>query len=205
MIVTISRTYGAGAHDIATAAAQQLGYRLFDRELPVVVAARLGTSSDAVESVAERAPSFGERVMQQLGGGVPETAQPGMTTEDDFSEETRRAIEEAVREIAAAGNAIVNGRMAGAILGPRRDILRVFLRAPLAWRVAHVVESLGCSQTAAQEEVTRVDEARRSYAKEHYRFAWGDPRNYELIIDTSRFGIAGSADLLVAAVRAAEA
>jgi cytidylate kinase len=204
MIVTISRAYGSGGHDIAAAAAARLGYRLFDRELPVVVAARLGTSSDAVESVAERGPSFGERVLQQLGGGVPETAQPGMTTADDFSEETRRAIEAAVREIAAAGDAIVNGRMAGAILGARPDILRVFIRAPLAWRVAHVAESWGCSETDAQAEVVRIDEARKWYAKEHYRVAWGDPRNYELVIDSSRFGIAGSADLLVAAVRAAD-
>ncbi len=179
MIVTVSRAYGAGSHDVAAAAAERLGYRLADRELPVVVAARLGTSSDAVESVADRPPSYGERVMQQLGGGVPETAQLGSQTEDDFSVDTRRAIEQAVREIAEAGNVIVNGRMAGAILGPRPDVLRVL--------------------------ILRIDEARRAYAKIHYRVTWGDPRNYDLVLDTSRFGIDGSADLIVAAVRAAEA
>ena len=205
MIVTISRAYGAGAHDIAELVAERLGYRLADAELPVVVAARLGTTSDVVESVAEREPSFGERVMQQLGGGIPETSQPGATTEDDFSVETRRAIEVAVREIAAGGDAIVIGRMASAILGARPDVLRVFLHAPLAWRVAHVAHSLGVGEAVARDEVARVDEARRRYAKEHYRVAWGDPRNYDLVLDTSRFGATGSADVIVAAVRAASA
>jgi cytidylate kinase len=205
MIVTISRTYGAGAHDVAAAAAERLGYRFADRELPVVVAARLGTSSEAVESVADRPPSFGERVMQQLGGGVPETAQLGSQTEADFSIDTRRAIEQAVREIAAAGDVIVNGRMAGSILGPRPDVLRVFIHAPMAWRIAHVSESLGCDVAVARDEILRIDEARRAYAKIHYRATWGDPRNYDLVLDTSRFGIDGSADLIVAAVRALEA
>ncbi|MDB5040391.1 MAG: Cytidylate kinaselike family [Candidatus Eremiobacteraeota bacterium] len=205
MIVTVSRAYGAAAHDVAAAAAERLGYRFADRELPVVVAARLGTSSEAVESVAERPPSFGERVMQQLGGGVPETAQLGSQTEDDFSIDTRRAIEGAVREIAAAGNVIVSGRMAGTILGPRPDVLRVFIYAPMAWRIAHVCESLGCDVALARDEILRIDEARRAYAKIHYRVTWGDPRNYDLMLDTSRFGIDGSADLIVAAVRAVEA
>jgi CMP/dCMP kinase len=205
MIVTVSRMYGAGAHAVSEAAAQRLGYRLADAELPVVVAARLGTSSDIVESVADRAPSFGERVLQQFGGGVPETAQLGSTSEDDFSLETRRAIEDAVREIAAGGNAIINGRMAAAILGSRPDVLRVFLHAPLEWRVAHVAESLGCDAAAARAEIARIDEARRAYAKTYYRFAWGDASKYDLVIDTARFGIDGSAELIAAAVRAAQA
>ena len=205
MIVTISRAYGAGAHDVAAAVAEALGYRLVDDELPVVVAARLGTSSDVVQSVAERSPSFGERVMQQLGGGVPETAQPGTAAEDDFSVETRRAIEDAVRDIAAAGNAIVIGRMAGGILGARPDVLRAYVLAPVAWRIAHVAQSLGIGDAVARDEVARIDEARRRYAKEHYQLAWGDPRNYDLVLDTSRFGTAGSAAIIVAAVRAASA
>ena len=203
MIVTISRAYGASGHDVGAAAASRLGYRLVDDELPVVVAARLGTSSDVVQSVAERAPSFGERVMRQLGGGVPETAQPSAAAEDDFSVETRRAIEDAVREIAAAGDAVVIGRMAGGILGARPDVLRVFVHAPVAWRVAHVAASLDCSEAAARDEIARIDDARRRYAKEHYQAAWGDPRAYDLVIDTSRFGASGSADVIVAAVRAA--
>ncbi|HEY4440575.1 MAG TPA: cytidylate kinase-like family protein [Candidatus Elarobacter sp.] len=205
MIVAISRAYGAGAHDVAAAAAESLGYRLVDRELPVVVARRLGTSEDAVESVEERGPSFGQRVLMQLGGGVPETAQPGVETEDDFSAETRRAIELAVREIAEHGDAIINGRMAGAILGRRADVLRVFLHAPLPWRVSHVAESLGVTESAARAEIVRIDETRKAYVKEHYRIGWGDPSNYELVIDTAWFGIPGSAALLAAAVRAASA
>jgi cytidylate kinase len=33
---------------------------------------------------------------------------------------------------------------------------------------------------------------------------WGDPRIYDLVIDTSRFGVDGTASLIASAVRAAE-
>ena len=201
MIVTISRVYGASAQAVSRHVAELLGYRLVDEQLPVVAAWHLGTSADAVQTVTERPRGFGARVLEQLGGGVPEAVQP--PAEDQFPAETRRAIEQAIRDEAAAGDVVIVGRMASAILGARPDVLRVFVHAPLTWRVAHVAESLGVDEAEARAEIARIDEARRTYAREGYRVTWGDPRNYDLVLDSSRFGVDGSADVIVAAVRAA--
>ncbi len=201
MIVTISRMYGASALAVSRLVAEKLGYRLVDEQLPVVAAWRLGTSADVVQTLSERPRGFGERVMQGLSGGVPEAAQP--PAEDDVPAETRRAIEEAVREEAEAGDAVIVGRMASMILRDRPGVLRVFLHAPLAWRVERVAESLGVDVAAARAEIARIDEARRTYAREGYRVTWGDPRNYDLVLDTSRFGAEGSAQIVVTAVHAA--
>jgi cytidylate kinase len=203
VIVTVSREYGAASQGISAAVADRLGYRLVSRELPVVVAARLGMPADVVETVSERPRPFGERVLDQFSGGVPETSQPGSSVEHDLTAETQRAIEVAVREIAAAGNAVIVGRLAGAILGARPDLVRVFVHAPLAWRVAHVAGSFGCSEREARAEISRIDEARRTYAKEFYQIIWDDRRNYDLMLQSSRFGVDGSAEIIVAAVRAA--
>jgi cytidylate kinase len=203
VIVTVSRAYGSSALAVARAVAEQLGYRLVDRELPVVVALRLGMSEEVVETAQDRPRPFGVRVLEQLGGGMPESAQPASSTDDNLVAETRRATEEAIREAAAAGNAVFVGRMAGSTLADRTDLLRVFLSAPLAWRAGQVAASLGMDEATARAEIARVDEARRTYAKEQYRVTWGDPRNYDLVLDTSRFGVDGSANVIVAAVRAA--
>jgi cytidylate kinase len=202
VIVTISRCYGASSRAVSRRAADRLGYRLVHDELPVVVAARLGMPADVVESVADRPPSFGERVLVQLGGALPETAQPAAPTDTDIATETRRAIEDAVRAVVAGGDVIVLGRMASAILAGSPDVVRVFLHAPLGWRVANVARSLEVSDAVARAEIARIDEARRTYAREGYRVTWGDPRNYDLVVDVSRFGIEGTAELIVAAVRA---
>ena len=202
MIVTVSRAYGASGLEVSRAAAERLGYRLVDKELPVLVALRLGTSADVVETAQDRPRSFGARVLEQLGGGLPEVTQPAAST-DDLVAQTRRVTEEAVRDAAEAGDAVILGRVAGTILSGRPDLLRVFVHAPLAWRAVHVAESLGMDESTARTEIARIDEARRTYAKEQYRVNWGDPRNYDLVIDTSRFGVSGSAGVIVAAVHAA--
>jgi len=201
MIVTISRVYGAGAQAVSRALAQSLGYRLVDDELPVVAASLLGTSADVVQTMAERPRGFGERVLEQLGGGVPEAAQ--LPADDPQPGELRRAIEDAVREEATSGDAVIVGRMASVILADRPGVLRAFIHAPLAWRIAHVVESLHVGEAEARDEIGRIDEARRTYAREGYRVTWGDPRNYDLVLDSSRFGVAGSAAVIAAAVHAA--
>ncbi|BDE07303.1 hypothetical protein WPS_25790 [Vulcanimicrobium alpinum] len=205
MIVTVSRAYGASALDVCRLVAEQTSYRLVNEELPVVVAARLGTSAEMVETVSDRPRPFGQRVLDQLGGALPETAQPSVTTDRDLARETRRGIDALVREIAAEDNAIILGRVAGTILCEWSNVVRVFLSAPLPWRIARVMESLQCDEHTARAEIARIDEARRTYAKEHYRVTWGDPRNYDIVLDTSRFGVTGTATLIVAAVRAASA
>jgi len=201
MIVTISREYGALSLAVSRLVAERLGYRLVDEQLPVVAAWRLGTSAEVVKAVSERPRRYGERVLDQLGGGVPEAAQPPDT--DDFPVETRHAIEAAVREEAAGGDVVIVGRAAGSILAGRRDVVRVYLCAPLAWRAARVAQSLAIGEAAARAEIARIDEARRIYARDGYRVTSGAAKNYDLVIDTSRFGVDGAASIIVAAVRAA--
>ncbi len=204
MIVTVSRSYGAAGNAVVRRAAELLGYRVVDEELEVVVASRLGMPADVVESVGRNPKRFSERVLEELGGGVPETAQPALSFDDQLDVERRRGIERAVREIAEQGeNVMIIGRAAGAILAGRSDLVRVFLKAPLAWRIASIVRQFGVSEDVARAEIARIDEARRAYAREGYRVAWGDPANYDLVIDTARFGVEGAANVLVAAVRAA--
>ena len=201
VIVTFSRAYGALGHAVTREVSQQLGYRIVDDDLPVVVAARLGTSPEMVEGVEVRNVGFGERFLRSLGGAVPEAFQPSVTTED-LDDAAMREIERLIREAADGGSVIVVGRCGNAILAGRPDVVRVFVTAPPAWRAAHITESLGITETQARAEVARVDAGRRAFARDRYDFAWGDPRYYDLVLDVSTFGAPGAAAIVVAAVRA---
>ncbi len=159
--------------------------------------------ADVVESMENRAPGFGERLLAGLSGAVPEISQPAASPAEDLAGAYRREAERVVREVAAAGDAIILGRLGSAILGPRRDLVRVFVYAPIAWRIAYVCASFGCDENAARSEIVRIDEARRAYARDHYRMAWGDLRNYDLAVDTARYGVDGAAQVIACAVRCA--
>jgi cytidylate kinase len=202
MIVTISREYGAAGRAVTRGLAERLGYRLIDDDLPVVVAARLGTSPEVVENEEYRAPTFGERLLQSFSTAVPEAFQPAPPI-DDLPAETQREVERLIREAAAHGDVVIVGRIANAVLGPRPDLLRVFLYAPLDWRVAHIQESLGVSEAVARSEIARVDNNRRAFARDRYQSEWGEPHAYDLLVDVGRFGVERAVALIAAAVEAA--
>jgi len=198
MIITVSREYGAAGRAVTRGLAERLGYRLLDEDLPVVVAARLGTSPEAVESMEHHRTGFGHRLLRSLSVAMPEAFEPAPDVED-LADVTQREIETIIREAAAEGNAIVVGRLGNFVLRDRPDVLRVFLVAPLPWRAAQIAEALGIEEPAARTEIARVDGGRRSYARERYDFDWGDPHHYDLVVDVSRFGVEGTIALIDAA------
>jgi cytidylate kinase len=201
VIVTISREYGTGGRAITRALAERLGYRLVDDDLPAVVAARLGTSPDVVDGVEHKSVGFGARFLRSLTAAVPEAFGP-IVAHDDLSDAALREIERSIREVAQAGDAIIVGRAAHRVLADRGDLVRVFLTAPLPWRVAHVAQSLGVGEGQARAEIARVDGARRAFARERYDALWGDPHQYDLTIDVASFGVDGTVAVVACAVEA---
>lgn len=202
MIVTVSNEYGTGALEVARRAANALGYEYVDQQLPVVVAKLLRVNPEAVEANEDATPTLGRRFLTDLERATPELA--AATAAEPFDEELLRGIQEAVREYAARGDAVIVGRGGSAILGAHSGVLRVFMHAPREWRIAHTRRATGATAERAQAEVDRVDRARFEYLRDWYGLEFGNPRNYDLCIDTSRFGEAQAADLIVAAVRARE-
>ena len=204
MIVTISREYGAGALDVASELAALTGYRLVGEELPRIAATLLGASEEEVAALEGRSPSLAERIIAHLGTASPETLATIAPQADEFEKEVRVAIEAAVRQVAASGDAIIVGRIANMILRDRADLLRVFLHAPVAFRAARVEVSLGVGRAEALGEIARIDAARRRWAKIHYGMEWGAARYYDVTIDVGRFGVSGAAAIIAKAVNEAD-
>lgn len=202
MVVTVTREYGCGAATVARSAAELLGYRYVADELPIAVAARLRLSPEAIRRVEDTPRPLGERILRGLAAAHPEVVPADEVQDIDTAYVSE--IERAVREAAGGGDCVILGRIAGMILRDRPDLVRIFLRAPLAWRIEQVVATLHIDARTARAEIERVDAARRQYARDRYRIDWNDAIHYDAVFDVSRFGGAGTVELLVAAVRAAE-
>jgi cytidylate kinase len=199
VVVTISNRYGSGAIAIAHLVAERLGYEYVDEQLPVVVAKRLMTSPAAVESAEDTGTTMSERMLRALESGTPELrGQPGVS----FDEECLREVQEAVREYASKGNAVIVGRGANAILGRRPDVLRVFMHAPRDWRIHHIMDAHGVDEKTATAELDRIDRARSEYMRTYYGLTWTAAENYDLSLDTAAFGAQRCAGIIVCAVEA---
>jgi CMP/dCMP kinase len=200
--VTISREYGAAALAVARALEERTGFHLVEDQIAAAVAARLQISEESVVEHLETPPPLGERILSGLLGGVPEIGSGPHPSALDLGRSVRSEIEATIRQVAEQGNVIIVGWIANMILGSRPDVLRVFLHAPLDWRIARIMESFHLGAAEARREVERVDAERRTFAKTEYRLAYGDPHQYDLVLDTARFGIDGTANVIADAVRA---
>lgn len=199
MVVTVSNEYGAGAIAIAVRVAEELGYECVDRQLPVVVAKRFGISPEEVEANEDTARTLGERWLTSLERATPELAVS--STVPPFDEALLEAVQDAVREYAGRGNVVIVGRGAGVILRDAPGVVRVFMHAPREWRIAHVMTAFGTDRKTTEAEIDRVDRMRAAYLSDWYGVRFGDPANYDLCLDTSRFDEAQSTDLIVSAIR----
>lgn len=205
VVVTISREYGAAGLAVAEGVARALRYGLLTDDLPRTVAARLGTSAHEVAARAGSQKSLTERMLVDLGAGTPEMLSPaGPRPPHDFDETLREEIERAIHERARRGDVVILGRNAGAVLGKRADLLRIFLRAGRAWKIQRLVESFGIARSEAGADIERIDCARRAFSRDRYNIVWGDARFYELVLDVSVFGIEGAISLIESAVRTLE-
>ena len=102
---------------------------------------RLRIAPEAVEANEDAERTLGERLLTSLERATPELAEASAA--EPFDEELLRAVQDAVRDYASRGNAVIVGRGAAAILGAaRRRAARLHARAAARGASQHVVETM---------------------------------------------------------------
>ncbi|MBV8082070.1 MAG: cytidylate kinase-like family protein [Candidatus Eremiobacteraeota bacterium] len=202
MIVAIARELGAGGLAVGEAVAKELGIPLLDKEIVDLVAQRIGAPEAYVAQRDEQVESFTDRVLRGITAAYPESLSARGVP--DWSEDNLvKLTETIIKERAASESLVVIGRGAPMLLKDRADVVRVFVTAPQDHRVARIVDRFRLSQEDALKELKRSDQHRAQYYKEHYAVVdWRDPRHYDIVVNTARFGTGGAAELIVAAARA---
>ena len=77
------------------------------------------------------------------------------------------------------------GRAADFVLKDRKNVVRIFVKAPLDYRKMRVMEIYGDTSEEAERNIARSDKARAMYYKNISGLEWGAKENYELVVDSS--------------------
>jgi len=211
-IITISRQFGALGKPIGLALAERFDAEFVDRGIVAAVAARSGIPESEAEGYDERLPSLWQRIAAALATSSPEIAMPPLPSDVSLGtaiHERLPAITRAVIvEAAESGNAVILGRGAAFILKRRPDVLHVQLHAPLEARVRYLmtrVEEMPIDakpdEASLRELCESFDRARTNYIRRLFGRDWLDATCYDLALDTGRFGLTASVDLIEAAAR----
>ncbi len=196
IIVTIDREYGSGGHEVGKRLAERLGIKFFDEELISRAAAITGYNEDYIRNNDEKAPEYS--IPSIFTGFDSYQASPfARIQEEEFK---------IIREIAAEDSCVIVGRAADYILSSERHV-SIFIFAPLEDRIKRklkVVEDLPDVEYDAnsmEKHVKQVDKQRRKYYEFYTDNKWGGRDVYDLLINTSRAGIDGAVDIIVAYIK----
>lgn len=176
--VVIDRQYGSGGHDIGQALAQQLGLPFYDREIIQMAAGSTGYSQEFISQREEKiSGALLHDLASEMYGYSEQTPAP---TDTIFEAEAQ-----VMRQAAEKGNCVIVGRCADVVLKGRARCLRIFLHAPLEYRVQRLMRTEGFEEKEARRRLRQTDRTRAAYYQYYTNRTWGAAWNYHLCIDTS--------------------
>mgnify|MGYP004590345439 FL=1 len=88
-----------------------------------------------------------------------------------------------IKKIANKGDAVIIGRCADYILNDNDNLVKVFIYAPLDYKIKNIMKNYGDNEKEAKKHIINSDKSRAAYYGVIANKVWGDKNNYDLCID----------------------
>lgn len=194
-IITIARQYGSQGRRIARTLANKLGFEFLDNEIISHIAESYDVDTDILEKYDEKSPGkFAGMFSPSIT--ISNTYIP-MYNNILFNDEVMRLQAKVLRERLDANSIVVVGRCADYIFKNEENLLRVFIYADEAVRLKTIVEDYKVPQDEAKSVLKKADKNRASYYSTYADGKWGDAKNYDLCINTSKISKEDAVDLIL--------
>ena len=188
-VITISREYGSGGRAIGEKLAKELGIPFYNKELILMAAKESGLSEEYIKK-AEQQKSTSFLYGLYMG------AQQLPMNDQIFLIQSK-----IIREIAEKGPCVIVGRCADYVLRERKDLLSVFIHAPLSFRAQRVQKVYEKTASNIEDFVRKKDKKRAAFYNYFSQNKWGDARHYHLAI-SSVYGVDFAVEVLKHAAEA---
>ena len=189
-VITVARETGSGGHNITRKLSEALGVAYYDRDLLRKASEVSGIHERLFGAADERIGlkemlSAAEKVY--TGEVLPPDSDDFTSTRNLFSFQAK-----IIKELAETESCIILGRCANYLLADRKDVLRVFIHAPLEAREERVASySLAWSPREVTKYIRLEDKRRASYYRYYTGEEWRDAAGYALSLDSSVLGEEG--------------
>ncbi len=195
-IITITRQFGSGGHDIGEALANRLGIPFYDKELISLAAKESGICPEVFEAVDEKATNS---LLYSLSVGLYNYNSGFSSAINEMPVNDRLYIlqHRIIKELADKENFVVVGRCADYILKEKSNVVKVFVYADLEKRVNRAIERNDIEIDRAKQAVIKADKNRANYYSFYSGKKWGQPENYDLCINSTNISTEQAVDLIL--------
>lgn len=185
VIISIGREFGSAGHEIAQKLSEHYNMQLYDRNLLKAIAAEKNVGSDALEE-------FDEKMKIKLFHRTVK----GMSTSPQ--ENVANLQFEFLKDRAKSGESfIIVGRCSETILKDYQSLITIFITGDMEHKISRIKELYGMSAKEAERFIEEQNLKRKMYHNSHCKSKWGDSRNYDLTLNSSKLGVEGSIKLLI--------
>lgn len=184
LILSIGREFGSAGHEIAQKLANFYDLPLYDNNLLKEVAAAKNLNSADLEEFDEARKKIGlSRTVRGMSSS-PEHNVAQM--QFDF-----------LRQKAQAGESfVIVGRCAETMLKEFPALISIFVLGDKDKKIARIARLYQLSNEKAEKMMQEKDRKRKQYHNSHCPGKWGDSRNYDISINSSKLGVDESVRLL---------
>ena len=195
-VITISRQFGTGGHEIGAELARRLGVKLLDKQILNEVAARNNAVEEAVEKIEARNPLWRDDFTNFYRNYMANAEYNGQE-QDQTSHALFRAQAEAIRRIASEESCVIVGRCGFDIFADHPNALKIFVHSSIDCRKRRIAVKYDISEHDAAAMIVDNDYSRELYTKTFTGRDWTDATNYDISLDVRKFGVNGAVDFLM--------
>lgn len=190
-VVTISRQFASLGRTISQRLSEKLGVEFWDRDIVEAAAKRMGHTVSTISDEEEKAKnSFFLRKKYRMSLATYSI------NDEIFETEKNIILDEAKRE-----SCIIVGRCGDYILKDFPNHLSVYIYAPYEARLRNCTEALMMDEKTAKKMIREVDMARNYYRQRYCPGIRTEADCRHLMIDSSRFGVDGTAEIIAQVVK----
>lgn len=198
-VITISRQFGTGGHEIGAELARRLGVKLLDKQIINEVASKFCVVEDAVEKIESRNPLWRDDFTQFYRSYMAGMEYDGQE-QDQTSHKLFDAQAEAIHQIASQESCVIVGRCGFHIFRNHPNALKIFVHADDHCRKRRIAEKFGLDEADAAAMIVDNDYSRELYTKTFTGSDWTDARNYDMTLNVRRFGVNGAVDFILQSI-----
>ena len=163
LIISISREHGTNGKEIARLVAKELKIPFYDKEeiMTFAVKNKLAKTEYTEKDLYDNYLSLD-------------------ASSDAIIHQTK-----VIKKIAEKESAVIVGRSADYILRNNPNLIKIFIYAPMDYKVGNVMKNYHDSEKEAKKHILESNKARSTYYSVIANQTWGDKSNYDLCIDAS--------------------
>lgn len=166
LIITVSREHGTNGKRIGKIVAEKLGIKFYDKELSMLEAQKRGLD-------------------KSYAANTKEQDNYSLYLSLDAKRESVIAQQDIITQLAESESFVIVGRAADYVLRNYKNVIKIFLYAPMDYKVQNVMKIYGDNEKDAHRRIIDSDKARAEYYSVVSNRKWGEKENYSICVDCS--------------------